>query len=43
MNDERLSDRGVLSVERERTKLLDMEMFVNRFALEHGNRRIRRL
>lgn len=43
MDDERLSNLGVLSVELKRSTSLDMDEFVNRFALNHNNRRIRLL
>ncbi len=40
MNDDRLSDLGVLSVESRRAKSLNLDEFVNFFALSHSNRRI---
>uniref|UniRef100_A0A6Q2XCH7 TTF-type domain-containing protein n=1 Tax=Esox lucius TaxID=8010 RepID=A0A6Q2XCH7_ESOLU len=40
MNDERLSNLGVLSVESRRAKSLNFDEFVNNFALKHNNRRI---
>lgn len=40
MDDSRLSNLGVLSVESRRAKSLDMEDFVNRFSANHNNRRI---
>lgn len=43
MDDERLSNLGVLSVESKRATSLDMDEFVNQFALNHNNRRIRLL
>lgn len=43
MDDDRLSNLGVLSVESRRAKSLDLEEFVNRFAAHHNNRRIQLL
>ena len=43
MDDVRLSNLGVLSVESRRAKALDFGDFVNRFATNHNNRRIRLL
>lgn len=43
MDDGRLSNQGVLSVEHEQAMSLDMNKFVKQFALNHGNRRIRLL
>uniref|UniRef100_A0A667WWJ6 DUF4371 domain-containing protein n=1 Tax=Myripristis murdjan TaxID=586833 RepID=A0A667WWJ6_9TELE len=40
MNNERLSDLGVLSVESKRAKALDMDEFVRLFSSKHGNRKI---
>lgn len=40
MNDDRLGNMGVLSVESRRAKSLDLDDFVNKFALSHSNRRI---
>ncbi len=41
MDDDRLSNLGVLSVESRRAKSLDMGDFVNRFSANHNNRRNR--
>ena len=41
MDDDRLSSLGILSVESRRAKSLDLDEFVNRFAANHNNRRIR--
>ena len=43
MNDDRLSNLGVLSIERRRTRLLNLDDFVGRFAHSHRNRRIQLL
>ena len=43
MDDDRLSNLGVLSVESRRAKSLDLEEFVNRFAANHKHRRIQLL
>lgn len=43
VDDERLSNLGVLSVESKQATSLDIDEFVNRFALNHSNRRIRLL
>ena len=43
MDDVRLSNQGVLSVESRRAKALEYGDFVNRFATNHNNRRIRLL
>ncbi|KAJ4933476.1 hypothetical protein JOQ06_030304 [Pogonophryne albipinna] len=43
MDDDRLSNLGVLSVESRRAKSLDLEEFVNHFAANHNNRRIQLL
>lgn len=43
MDDDRLSNLGILSVESRRAKSLDMEDFVNRFSANHNNRRIQLL
>lgn len=40
MNNERLSDLGVLSVESNRAKALDMDEFIRLFSSRHGNRKI---
>lgn len=40
MNNDRLSDLGVLSVESSRAKALDMDEFVRLFSSRHGNRKI---
>ena len=40
MNNERLSDLGVLSMESKRAKALDMDEFVRLFSSKHGNRKI---
>ncbi|KAK0154207.1 hypothetical protein N1851_003719 [Merluccius polli] len=40
MNNERLSDLRVLSVESKRAKALDMEEFIRLFSSRHGNRKI---
>ena len=37
MNNERLSDLGVLSMESKRAKALDMDEFVRLFSSKHGN------
>lgn len=41
MNDERLSNIGVLSIEARRAKLLNLDDFVKHFASHHQNRRIK--
>ncbi|XP_041856904.1 zinc finger MYM-type protein 1-like [Melanotaenia boesemani] len=43
MTEKRLSNLAVLSIESKRTKELDLEKFVKRFAEQHGNRRIQLL
>ncbi|KAL6481128.1 hypothetical protein MHYP_G00092080 [Metynnis hypsauchen] len=43
MNDERLSNLGVLSIESKRAKALSLDSFVDRFARNHKNRRIQLL
>lgn len=40
MNDDRLSNIGVLSIERRRARSLNFDAFVERFASQHQNRRI---
>lgn len=40
MDDDRLSNLGVLSVESRRAKSLDLDEFVNQFALNDSNHRI---
>ncbi len=41
MSDERLSNLGVLSVESERARVINLENFVDVFAKRHDNRRIK--
>lgn len=41
MSDERLSNLGVLSVESERARAINLEDFVDVFAKRHGNSRIK--
>uniref|UniRef100_A0A3B3XKF8 HAT C-terminal dimerisation domain-containing protein n=1 Tax=Poecilia mexicana TaxID=48701 RepID=A0A3B3XKF8_9TELE len=41
MTETRLSSLAVLSIESKRTKSLDLDQFVKRFAMQHGNRRIK--
>ncbi|XP_040890423.1 zinc finger MYM-type protein 1-like isoform X2 [Toxotes jaculatrix] len=43
MNDDRLSNLGVLSIESRRAKALSLDSFVDRFARNHQNRRIQLL
>ncbi|XP_019718752.1 zinc finger MYM-type protein 1 isoform X1 [Hippocampus comes] len=43
MNEDRLSNLGVLSIESRRAKALNLDSFVDRFAKNHKNRRIRLL
>lgn len=43
MTEERLSNLSILSIESKRTKALDLDKFVRRFAHQHGNRRIQLL
>ncbi|KAL3973698.1 hypothetical protein ACER0C_024905 [Sarotherodon galilaeus] len=43
MTEERLSNLSILSIESKRTKALDLDEFVRRFAHQHGNRRIQLL
>ncbi|XP_035986697.1 zinc finger MYM-type protein 1-like isoform X1 [Fundulus heteroclitus] len=43
MNDDRLSNLGVLSIEWRRAKALNLDSFVDRFARNHQNRRIQLL
>lgn len=43
MNDERLNNLGVLSIESRRAKALSLDSFVDRFARNHQNRRIQLL
>uniref|UniRef100_A0A8P4KJH8 Zinc finger MYM-type protein 1 n=1 Tax=Dicentrarchus labrax TaxID=13489 RepID=A0A8P4KJH8_DICLA len=43
MTEKRLSSLAVLSIESKRTKALDLDTFVKRFAEQHGNRRIQLL
>lgn len=43
MTEKRLSSLAVLSIESKRTKALDLDRFVKRFAEQHGNRRIQLL
>uniref|UniRef100_A0A673HC17 HAT C-terminal dimerisation domain-containing protein n=1 Tax=Sinocyclocheilus rhinocerous TaxID=307959 RepID=A0A673HC17_9TELE len=40
MSDSRLSNLAVLSIESERSKALDMDAFIKRFSVQHGNPRI---
>ena len=40
MNDDRLSNIGLLSIERRRARSLNLDAFVERFAHQHQNRRI---
>ena len=40
MTEKRLSSLAVLSIESKRTKALDLDTFVKRFAEQHGNHRI---
>ena len=40
MAENRLSSLATLSIESARAKGLDLDEFVRRFAVEHGNRRI---
>ena len=40
MNNERLGDLGVPSVESKRAKALDMDEFIRLFSSRHGNRKI---
>ena len=43
MTEKRLSSLAVLSIESKRTKAIDLNKFVRRFAEQHGNRRIQLL
>lgn len=43
MTERRLSSLAVLSIESKRTKALDLDKFIKRFAEQHGNRRIQLL
>lgn len=43
MNDDRLSNLGVLSIESRRAKALNLDLFVDQFARNHQNRRIQLL
>lgn len=43
MTEKRLSSLAVLSIESKRTRALDLDKFVKRFAEQHGNRRIQLL
>lgn len=43
MTEKRLSSLAVLSIEWKRTKALDLDKFVKRFAEQHGNRRLQLL
>lgn len=43
MNDKRLSSLGVLSIESRRAKALNLDSFVDQFARNHQNRRIKLL
>jgi len=40
MTDERLSNLGIINIERRRSSELDLEEFVDIFANNHNNRRI---
>lgn len=43
MTESRLSNLALLSIENKRTKALDLDTFVRRFAEQHGNRRLQLL
>ena len=41
MAEDRLRNLAILSIEKERAKALDMDIFVKHFAAQHNNRRLK--